>query len=136
MASNEPGPSSVQRRTCAIATCKGPYPDGTSFHRFPRDKDRLKAWIVACKRADSVNVKTAVVCSKHFVAKDFLKNSKKAIIEGFSWKRKLTDTAVPSLDLPGQKPLSDSSARRRERAQKRDSSHLVQGLIQAHSQLR
>ena len=57
------------RHTCAVATC--PSPVDVSYHRFPKDTKLQKQWEEACKRKDSINVKTALVCDLHFKDEDF-----------------------------------------------------------------
>lgn len=48
-----------------------------SFHRFPKDGLLRKKWIVAVKRDEGnffTVAKSTVVCSKHFVDGDFVRN--------------------------------------------------------------
>jgi hypothetical protein len=54
------------KQTCAVAACHAPYPDGVSFHRFPKAPELRKRWILECRRKDRVNPDTARICSKHF----------------------------------------------------------------------
>ncbi|CAG9136584.1 unnamed protein product [Plutella xylostella] len=66
--------------------------DGITFHRFPQCPERKSKWIDAAHRGDLwFPSKFSVICSKHFSKDNFypLKN-----------RRRLMDTAVPTLHLP------------------------------------
>ena len=115
----EQSTGSTRRPVCAVAVCKAPYPSGVSLHRFPKDKDRQKAWMVACHRKDKFNPDTSRICSRHFKDDDFERNLQAELLDR-QQKVKLKKTAVPSqLLLPRQEaaPTSDRATRhsRRER---------------------
>ncbi|XP_064479145.1 uncharacterized protein LOC135392359 [Ornithodoros turicata] len=64
-----------------------------SFHRFPRQEELYKKWVIAIKRDEGRHfkiTKSTVVCSRHFRECDFLPN----IASGLHILR---DAAVPSL---------------------------------------
>uniref|UniRef100_A0A4W4EVH8 THAP-type domain-containing protein n=1 Tax=Electrophorus electricus TaxID=8005 RepID=A0A4W4EVH8_ELEEL len=44
---------------------------GVTFHRFPKDKVKRKAWTAALKRRDFEPNDYSVVCSCHFKSEDF-----------------------------------------------------------------
>uniref|UniRef100_A0A3Q3JKN7 THAP-type domain-containing protein n=1 Tax=Monopterus albus TaxID=43700 RepID=A0A3Q3JKN7_MONAL len=44
---------------------------GITFHTFPKDKVRRKAWTLALRRKDFVPSNHSVVCSCHFKPEDF-----------------------------------------------------------------
>ena len=58
---------------CCVPECKN---TGTG-HRFPKDPDMRKRWILAIKRLDPTTKKpwqpskTSVVCKNHFVEDDY-----------------------------------------------------------------
>ncbi|KAM7285036.1 tRNA (adenine(37)-N6)-methyltransferase isoform X1, partial [Ixodes scapularis] len=83
---------------CCVPLCKqSGYLDTSgakvSFHRFPRNEDTRKRWIVAIKRDEGPSFQVSMatkVCSKHFVTEDFVPNVA-------SGQRMLRDDAVPSV---------------------------------------
>ncbi len=107
-------PESVQRKSvCAVAVCKKPYPPGTKFHAFPRDKAQSKLWEIACKRQDKFKPENARVCSQHFSPQAYERNLK------FEKKHnrlrlELKKGAVPTLKLhPNQTPTGISARDKR-----------------------
>ncbi len=96
-------PTSVQKKSvCAVAICTPPYPPGTKFHTFPKNKDLSKQWEVACKRQDKFKPEKAHICSQHFSPEAYERDVK------FEEKHKrlrlvLKKDAVPTRKLlPGQ----------------------------------
>ncbi|CAH0546285.1 unnamed protein product [Brassicogethes aeneus] len=90
---------------CAILGCnsdnqskKNPLNKNIKFHRFPKNIDLCKQWLHATKKKDNINVKTAAVCSKHFLDCDYKINLKHRLLN-YSPKcyRGLKDDAVPKL---------------------------------------
>uniref|UniRef100_A0A6P7HHF7 THAP domain-containing protein 1-like n=1 Tax=Diabrotica virgifera virgifera TaxID=50390 RepID=A0A6P7HHF7_DIAVI len=93
---------------CAVCTCnsdnqskKNPCDKSVKFYRFPKDSSLCKQWLHATKRRDKVNVKTAVICSKHFLESDYDPNLRHKLL---SYAPKnyhgLKDDAVPTQNLP------------------------------------
>lgn len=58
------------------------------YNRFPRDEELKKKWIWAMKRDKYQPFRTAVICSEHFTAKDYVSGIK---------IKKLKNDAVPSV---------------------------------------
>ncbi|KAJ8359657.1 hypothetical protein SKAU_G00161820 [Synaphobranchus kaupii] len=63
-------------QTCAAFGCtnrriKQTKDRGITFHKFPKDPDRRRAWVVAVRRKDFEPIDTTVLCSCHFEADDF-----------------------------------------------------------------
>ncbi|KAM9361278.1 THAP domain-containing protein 6-like [Symphorus nematophorus] len=61
---------------CAAVGCfnqRGPKTKGRgiTFHKFPKDKDRRKAWVTALRRKKFEPSRHSVVCSCHFKSEDF-----------------------------------------------------------------
>lgn len=50
---------------------KNPLNKNIKFHGFPKNSDLCKQWLHATKREDKINVKTAAICSKHFLDSDY-----------------------------------------------------------------
>lgn len=92
---------------CAVYGCnsdnqskKNPC-DGVKFFHFPKDKVMCKKWVHATKRKDKFNVKTACICSKHFLKSDFKVNLQHELLNYCPKNyRGLKDDTVPSQDLP------------------------------------
>ena len=77
------------------------------IHYLPKEPDRVAAWIQAARREDPVNVKNACVCSIHFKAEDYDRDLKFELLNPGKGttdnpRRRLTMTAVPSLNIPGR----------------------------------
>ena len=93
---------------CRNGTGNGKYQAaGTVIHTLPKDPVLAAKWVQAARRGDKVNPKNACVCSIHFKPDDYerdlkfeLLNPGKTIMEN-PWRR-LTKTAVPSLNIPGR----------------------------------
>lgn len=91
---------------CSVFGCnsdkdskKNPCPD-VKFFSFPKDPVLQKKWLHLTKRKDKVNLKYAVVCSKHFCESDYKVNLKHTLLN-YTPKnyRGLKDDAVPSQNL-------------------------------------
>ena len=92
-----------------------------SLHNFPKDEKLRKRWIKAarCIRLS----KDPRLCSQHFLPDDFEISVllQKKLLGHSSWKRKLKDSAVPTIFAftPVKKPRlqSEQRAKRRQRQQ-------------------
>ena len=47
------------------------YPQGVTKHVFPKDPNRLAAWVKAVPRENWKPAKNAILCSMHFEPGDF-----------------------------------------------------------------
>ena len=54
------------RKVCAIFGCDFIPGDENHYYHFPKDVNLRNIWIHACRRSDTVNPKTASICSRHF----------------------------------------------------------------------
>ena len=74
---------------------------GVKYFRFPKDEVLIRQWKNACRRADTINHKHAVICSDHFAADDYEDDMKSRLLncEPSRNKRTLKKDAVPSLHL-------------------------------------
>ena len=96
--------------TCSVAVCPSPQVKGISYHRFPRDPEIRRQWMLACRRADrEVNPVTALICSNHFHADDFERDLQNELL-GLPLKKKLKKGCVPSQNLGYAKILSTFGA--------------------------
>lgn len=93
---------------CAVATCKNYWrktkdTEHVIYHRFPNNKEIAKIWLFKCKRADTVNIVNARVCSVHFDNEDYLRDLQHELL-GLPprKKRRLKPDAVPHLFLPDE----------------------------------
>ncbi|XP_068201673.1 THAP domain-containing protein 1-like [Palaemon carinicauda] len=104
---------------------------GVKYFRFPKD-ELIKQWKNACRRADSINHKNAVICSDHFAVNDYVDDMKSRLLncEISSNKRTLKNDAVPSLHLPNGVLITSSSIAREGRVKKRNDRRIVQELCQ------
>ncbi|GAB6033573.1 hypothetical protein CHUAL_013511 [Chamberlinius hualienensis] len=88
-----------KKYTCAVAVCKQQRAeDEISFHKFPVDKARQIAWIIRCRRKDTINVINGRVCSLHFLPEHF-KEDEVNIALGLPSIKVLTKDAIPTLHL-------------------------------------
>lgn len=127
---------------CAVCKCnsdnqskKNPCDKTIKFYRFPKNSDLYKQWLNATKRKDKVNLKNAVICSKHFLESDYKVNLKHRLLN-YTPKnyRGLKDDAVPSQNLPQSQvcsmPKQSTSKKHRELlAEKRKKAHLVSEVV-------
>lgn len=129
---------------CAIGGCnsdnqskKNPLDKNIKFHRFPIKNSHLcKRWLHATKREDKINVKTAAVCSKHFLDSDYKVNLKHQLLN-YSPKcyRALKEDVVPSQNLyQSQTPRvssapSTSQLNRKSLSEKRQKTQLINKIL-------
>ena len=96
---------------CSVYGCSNTWLktkcSNTKYFRFPKNTFYQDKWLAACRRADTVNVKNAVICSVHFTSDDYKDDIKHRLLNLESPKtlRLLKDDAVPSLHLPKGKIL-------------------------------
>ena len=69
--------------------------NGISYHKFPRDTQRRKAWLERIRRANMPPLENCYVCSEHFSAESF-EVDLRAQNTGVKWKGRLKEDAVPS----------------------------------------
>lgn len=104
--------------SCSVEGCKGNAKTNISetvqFHRFPEDINVNKKWIQACNKK-ILNTKNSRICSIHFTDESYLLKSR--LLNVPDNKRRLKNTAVPTLLLPVQEQISDRTIRamRKER---------------------
>lgn len=94
---------------CAVVGCdsdnqskRNPCKD-IRFFRFPKDHNLSKKWLHLTRRKDKLNVKNAVICSKHFCVGDYKVNLKHTLLN-YTPKnyRGLKEDAIPTQNLPLQ----------------------------------
>ena len=86
---------------CSNTKSKTKY-TGVKYFRFPKDEELITQWKNACRRADAINHKHAVISSDHFAADDYADDMKSRLLncEPSRNKRTLKKDVVPSLHLP------------------------------------
>lgn len=118
---------------CAVFGCnkRNQNTKGTNvkFYKFPKVDDLARQWLNACRRSDRVNLMHASICSQHFDSECFFTPLKHQLLQyspkGF---RNLKPDAVPTLNIPKSKDLSECSARQRRR-QLKERRSLVQEIL-------
>lgn len=91
---------------CAVFGCSNTKPKtkdtGVKYFRFPKNEKLISLWKNACRRADTINHKHAVICSDHFAADDYADDMKSRFLhcEPSRNKKTLNKDAVPSLHIP------------------------------------
>ena len=120
--------NTLKKRTCAVACCKRPFPENTTFFSFPKKENIRKAWLLACKRKDFVNLKNAVICSQHFSDDCFERDLRSELLYKVI-KRKLKDDSIPSLGLLPSMSISSNISEREKRSEARKNKSLVENLI-------
>ncbi len=119
-----------RRKTCAVAVCKTPHPPETSLHTFPKDPDLCKKWISACKRKDSFNVQSAIICSRHFSDTCFERDMRSELLEK-KRGRILKAGSIPTLNLlPVSSIQPPTISCRAQRFHKRIQKEVVKDLVQ------
>ncbi|XP_076056682.1 uncharacterized protein LOC143034471 isoform X2 [Oratosquilla oratoria] len=116
------GCNSTKRKTAGL---------GIKYFKFPKEKYRRQQWIQACYRGDVFNVDNAVICSMHFTSSDYKDDLKHRLLgtEAPKSYRPLTDTAVPSLNLPQGKSVMGRCSERSARAEKRGRKRTVHEIL-------
>lgn len=135
----------VRTMRCSVFGCnsdneskKNPCPN-VKFFTFPKDPIMRKKWLHLTKRKDNVNLKYAVVCSRHFCESDFKVNLKHTLLN-YTPKnyRGLRDDAIPSQNLYQSQVASvalpsTSGERRKHVYEKRQRAKLVQELLKTEN---
>ncbi|CAH0564616.1 unnamed protein product [Brassicogethes aeneus] len=121
---------------CAVAGCRNLSKNtkGTQikYFSFPKS-DIAKEWVVACRRKDKINLKSACVCSIHFEADSFQIPLKQKLLN-YTPKnaRNLKQDARPTLNLPGKKLAvtpGERSERLHKRKQKAENKDIVDSIL-------
>ncbi|XP_068232034.1 THAP domain-containing protein 6-like [Palaemon carinicauda] len=104
---------------------------GIRYFTFPKEENTKEKWMHACKRADDVNWKGALICSVHFKAEDYADDMKYRLlgIEKPKNQRALKEEAIPSLFLPNGKCVSEKEEERCARAKKRGLKRTAQEML-------
>uniref|UniRef100_A0A0K2TNV0 THAP-type domain-containing protein n=1 Tax=Lepeophtheirus salmonis TaxID=72036 RepID=A0A0K2TNV0_LEPSM len=118
------------KRVCAMACC--PNPRDAQYFAFPQKKLMLqRLWISVCRRKDSINIKNAKICDRHFTSNDFERNLQAELLD-LKARKKLKSDAVPSLHIPFASPSSDEPKSSRDiRKETRERKELVKQLLEA-----
>jgi hypothetical protein len=118
---------------CAVAICSNPKDDSILYHRFPKNKELRKKWIVACKREDQFNPSTSTVCSNHFLPTDYERDLRNELL-GLPVKKRLRKDAFPTVYINPNSSTKLSSVKiqeeRRTRIEKREQKNFIEGLVQ------
>ena len=100
---------------CAVYGCSSSYRNNVekktiSLYHFPKDPEISKKWVNACKRKDSINIKTARICSFHFKPDDYARSLKHELL-GYcpTNARKLKNDAIPTQNLYEKTTIIDPS---------------------------
>ncbi len=115
---------------CAVAICSNSKDNSTLYHRFPKNKELRKKWVVACKREDQFNPSTSTVCSNHFLPTDYERDLRNELL-GLPVKKRLRKDAFPTVNI---NPTKLSSVKIQEekmkRIEKREQKNWIEGLVQ------
>lgn len=95
---------------CAVATCRNSHrrtrKQSVRYHRFPHNQELRELWVRACGRAPlpngepPFNIKTARICSRHFLEEFYEDESREQILQGNQKRNRLRLGAVPTIDVP------------------------------------
>jgi hypothetical protein len=127
----------LNKTVCAVAICPSPKNSSTVYHRFPKNQELIKKWIVACKRQDKINPKTASICSEHFLPSDYDRDLQNELL-GLPIKKLLKKDAIPTVNLLPPKSLENSTIesnknerrkRQEQREEKRQQKELIDSLL-------
>ncbi|XP_072389801.1 uncharacterized protein [Diabrotica undecimpunctata] len=132
---------------CSVANCKNNFYKNKksdsvqqiAFFTFPKNTNLEKIWIMRCCRKDTINIKTARVCSNHFKKDDFV-DDMYARIMGTRPKLKLKDGAIPSKNLKSpdvsKQTECEPTARRDKRVTMKTQTAIIEDLLEVHSHKR
>ena len=106
---------------CIVSNC-GNYDrkkDGekVKYFSFPSDKTMSAKWLKACGKVDKFNVKSARICSKHFLETDY--RLKDQLLNTCVKKKQLKKTSIPSQYLPQEENITSRDLRQQDRNHKR-----------------
>lgn len=89
---------------CCVPECSSRREKtGLSFHKFPKDGELRKRWIIGIKRDEGPAFKVSdhtVVCGKHFAESDFVVGGRQGSGATKGTTKRLKRGAVPSKDSP------------------------------------
>ncbi|XP_011634112.1 uncharacterized protein LOC105425173 isoform X3 [Pogonomyrmex barbatus] len=95
---------------CAVATCRNSHrrtrKQSVRYHRFPHNPELRELWVRACGRTPLANgeppfnIKTARICSQHFLTEFYEDESREQIMQGNQKRNRLRLGAVPTEDVP------------------------------------
>ncbi|KAL0110862.1 hypothetical protein PUN28_014066 [Cardiocondyla obscurior] len=95
---------------CAVATCRNSHrrtrKQSVRYHRFPHNPELRELWVRACGRLPLANgeppfnIKTARICSRHFLEEFYEDESREQIMQGNQKRNRLRLGAVPTIDVP------------------------------------
>lgn len=131
---------------CGVAICnnsleitkRNPIAQHIKYHRFPKDPDRRKLWIIKCHRQDKFNPDTSFICSEHFITEDYERDLRSELtgIPRKKHKQLLTQLAVPSINLnkriPESIPQQSFETRiqdRKSRLERREQKKVVDNIL-------
>ncbi|GAB6021328.1 hypothetical protein CHUAL_003938 [Chamberlinius hualienensis] len=117
---------------CAVVGCSNNKKKNKDlkFYGFPKDEITSKQWVVACRRKDSINTKSARICSAHFDKSDFCESLRHRLL-GYSPRncRNLKPDAIPTVKVPLRKDLPSSSTKRSVRVEKRTRKRITKEIL-------
>jgi hypothetical protein len=117
---------------CAVAICSNPKDDSTFYHRFPKNNELRKKWVLACKRDDQFNPSTSTVCSNHFLPTDYERDFRNELL-GLPVKKRLQKEAFPTINIHPNSSTKLSTVKiqeeRKKRVEKREQKNLIEGLV-------
>ena len=108
-------------------------PNGIKYYSFPKDNETQKVWVKQCKSSKSINVKNARVCETHFSEESFIRDLRGELL-GLPIQRKLSSSAIPTLNLPDANHPSECEmereSRMRSRTKKCEQREIVSNLLE------
>ena len=127
----------MNNTVCAVAVCPSLKNSSIVYHRFPKNQDLIKKWIVACKREDKINPKTASICSEHFLPSDYHRDLQNELL-GLPIRKILKKEAIPTVNLTPLKSVesaiietnnNERSQRHKKREEKCQQKELIESLL-------
>ncbi|XP_055382055.1 THAP domain-containing protein 2-like [Condylostylus longicornis] len=120
---------------CKVQYCKSKYKNSETnnvqFHRFPKNPELRKIWIKACCNKELKFAENASICALHFRKEDY--SLKSNLLNVPLHKRRLKETAIPTLHLPNQKKPSGRDIRSIRRSRKQEVNDLLKASISSES---
>lgn len=95
---------------CSNSTSRKRFPKGVTFHCFPKDEARRKAWISAVRRKNWAPSSGSTLCSTHFEEKHIDRSSMCTV----RLRQEAIPTIFPGFPLEYQKQLREEEERRKK----------------------
>ncbi|XP_065226964.1 THAP domain-containing protein 2-like [Planococcus citri] len=114
--------------SCAAINCTQRFEKGVTFHKFPKDPQLAKKWVINMRRDKWFPNKNSALCFKHFMPECYAQS-------GWSSRCRLKDDAVPTIFDVSAHLQVDKQNSRSSRKRPLDTVVNVQALIDSTNEI-